>query len=259
MILHSWRSLGWTLLTLLSHWRRHPVQLSTWLVGLMLATALWSGVQALNDQARDSYDRAAAVFEGADRASLVPQAGRTVPHTMYRELRQAGWPVSPVVEGRLRIQGRDWVVLGIDPVTLPAQAAAANAVSSGQSDARRFITQPGLTLVAPDTQSDLGVTANEPWSTGAGQGLPPLQSAEGIPPGTLLMDIGHAQRLLNQPDAVSRLLITDPAWAYGQALPGAGSGLLRWHTGQAEDDLVRLTDSFHLNLTALGALAFLVG
>ncbi len=40
----------WTLAVLLSHWRRHPMQLATLLIGLISATALWSGVQALNQQ-----------------------------------------------------------------------------------------------------------------------------------------------------------------------------------------------------------------
>ncbi|MGC2083021.1 MAG: hypothetical protein WA702_06610, partial [Bradyrhizobium sp.] len=55
----------WILAVLLSHWRRHPMQLATLLIGLISATALWSGVQALNQQARNSYDRAAAIFGGA--------------------------------------------------------------------------------------------------------------------------------------------------------------------------------------------------
>ena len=55
----------WILAVLSSHWRRHPMQLATLLIGLISATALWSGVQALNQQARSSYDRAAATFGGA--------------------------------------------------------------------------------------------------------------------------------------------------------------------------------------------------
>jgi putative ABC transport system permease protein len=39
---------------LLSHWKRHPGQLATLLLGLGLATALWSGVQAINEEARQS-------------------------------------------------------------------------------------------------------------------------------------------------------------------------------------------------------------
>ncbi|MDO9299256.1 hypothetical protein, partial [Bradyrhizobium sp.] len=61
----------WILAVLLSHWRRHPMQLATLLIGLISATALWSGVQALNAQARISYDRAAATFGGARTAMLV--------------------------------------------------------------------------------------------------------------------------------------------------------------------------------------------
>ena len=49
----------WCLRALLSHWWRNPVQLFAYLAGLALATALWSGVQAINSEARASYDAAA--------------------------------------------------------------------------------------------------------------------------------------------------------------------------------------------------------
>ena len=65
----------WILAVLLSHWRRHPMQLATLLIGLISATALWSGVQALNQQARLSYDRAAATFGGARTPMLIPREG----------------------------------------------------------------------------------------------------------------------------------------------------------------------------------------
>jgi putative ABC transport system permease protein len=54
----------------MSHWRRHPANLGALLIGLAIATALWSGVQALNEQARKSYDRAAAVFGTGGARSL---------------------------------------------------------------------------------------------------------------------------------------------------------------------------------------------
>ena len=52
------------LTALLSHWRRHPFQLAMLLLGLSLATALWSGVQAINAEARAAYDRALALDPG---------------------------------------------------------------------------------------------------------------------------------------------------------------------------------------------------
>ena len=76
----------WTLAVLLSHWRRHPMQLATLLIGLISATALWSGVQALNQQARTSYDRAAATFGGTRTAMLVGRNGATLSATTVRRL-----------------------------------------------------------------------------------------------------------------------------------------------------------------------------
>ena len=112
----------WTLAVLLSHWRRHPMQLATLLIGLISATALWSGVQALNQQARTSYDRAAATFGGTRTAMLVGRNGASFPQKLFVDLRRAGWPVSPVLEGRIQIEGRSFRLLGIEPVTLPARS-----------------------------------------------------------------------------------------------------------------------------------------
>src|SRR5205085_11309883 len=146
------RRMFWVLAVLLSHWRRHPMQLATLLIGLILATALWSGVQALNHQARNAYDRAAATFGGARTAVLVGNSA-TFPQKLFVDLRRAGWPVSPVLEGRIQIGGRSLRLLGIEPVTLPAQVG--NAPTIGRADLQSFVTPPGEMLVAAETLSDL--------------------------------------------------------------------------------------------------------
>src|SRR5690242_3061503 len=112
----------WILAVLLSHWRRHPTQLATLLIGLISATALWSGVQALNQQARESYARAAATLGGARTAMLVSRNGVNFPQQLYIDLRRAGWPVSPILEGRIQIGGRSFRLLGVEPTTLPMEA-----------------------------------------------------------------------------------------------------------------------------------------
>ena len=48
--------------TLLGHYRRHPGQLAMLLLGLWVASALWSSVQAVNATAKDSYARANTLF-----------------------------------------------------------------------------------------------------------------------------------------------------------------------------------------------------
>ncbi|HKS18416.1 MAG TPA: ABC transporter permease [Bradyrhizobium sp.] len=246
---------AWTLAVLLSHWRRHPMQLATLLIGLVAATALWSGVQALNQQARNSYDRAAATFGGARTATLLADHA-TFPQQLFVELRRAGWPVSPVLEGRIQIGGRVFRLLGIEPVTLPAEVGSAPAI--GRKDLQAFVTPPGETLVAPETLSDLKLAEGATPQANDGAMLPPLRLQPELVPGVLVVDIGVAQRLLKLPDQVSRLLVgkSKGKRAPLQSIAGDKLSLVE---PDAATDLERLTDSFHLNLTAFGLLSFFVG
>ena len=246
----------WTLAVLLSHWRRHPMQLATLLIGLISATALWSGVQALNQQARTSYDRAAATFGGTRNAMLVARNSATFPQQLFVDLRRAGWPVSPALEGRIQIDGRSFRLLGIEPVTLPTEVGNAPAV--GKADLRSFMTPPGEMLVARETLSDLKLTEGTRPQAHGGAMLPPLRVQPELAPGVLVVDIGIAQDLLKMPGQLSRLLIGKTTGKRA-SLESIAGDRLRLIEPSAETDLERLTDSFHLNLTAFGLLSFFVG
>jgi ABC-type transport system, involved in lipoprotein release, permease component len=246
----------WTLAVLLSHWRRHPMQLATLLIGLISATALWSGVQALNQQARTSYDRAAATFGGTRTAMLVARNSATFPQQLFVDLRRAGWPVSPALEGRIQIDGRSFRLLGIEPVTLPTEVGNAPAV--GKADLRSFMTPPGEMLVARETLSDLKLAEGTRPQAHGGAMLPPLRVQPELAPGVLVVDIGIAQDLLKMPGQLSRLLIGKTTGKRA-SLESIAGDRLRLIEPSAETDLERLTDSFHLNLTAFGLLSFFVG
>jgi putative ABC transport system permease protein len=246
----------WILAVLLSHWRRHPMQLATLLIGLISATALWSGVQALNQQARTSYDRAAATFGGARTAMLVGRDGGAFPQKLFVDLRRAGWPVSPMLEGRVQIGGRSVRLLGIEPVTLPAETTATPEI--GRAGVQSFLMPPGQTLVSPETLADLALREGATPEIAGGRTLPPLKVKTQLVPGVLIVDIGIAQRLLNMPDKVSRLVI-GKAKGTRPSLASVVGDQLRLVEPETETDLERLTDSFHLNLTAFGMLSFLVG
>jgi putative ABC transport system permease protein len=246
----------WTLAVLLSHWRRHPMQLATLLIGLISATALWSGVQAINLQARNAYDRAAATFGGTRTAMLVGRNSATFPQQLFVDLRRAGWPVSPVLEGRIQIDGRSFRLLGIEPVTLPAQVG--NAPTIGKASLQSFMTPPGEMLVAPETLADLKLTEGARPQANGGALLPPLRVQPQLAPGVLVVDIGIAQNQLKMPDQLSRLLIGKTTGKRAPLESIAGDRL-RLIEPDAESDLERLTDSFHLNLTAFGLLSFFVG
>ena len=246
----------WTLRGLLSHWRRHPVQFFSVLTGLWLATALLTGVQALNSQARDSYARASQLIGGEPQASLSAPDAASFPQALFAQLRRAGWPVSPVVQGRVVLQGHEeqrLQLMGIDPVSLPGSGSVAGQRLS-QAQMLAFFEPPGRTWVAAQTLQALGLQEGEQPSTANGQTLPPLQVQADMAPGVLLTDIGFAQPLLDMPGQLSHLLL-DNTFAAGHPTPPAALQLK-----QGEDNnLARLTESFHLNLDALGFLSFVVG
>ncbi|WP_421553508.1 FtsX-like permease family protein [Pseudomonas yamanorum] len=250
----------WTLRALLSHWRRHPVQFFSVLTGLWLATALLTGVQALNSQARDSYARASQLIGGEPQASLGAPDGASFPQALFAELRRAGWPVSPVVQGRVTLKGHEdqrLQVMGIDPVSLPGGGAVAGqALDRAQMVA--FFNPPGRTWIAPQTLQALGLKEGDQPLTVAGLALPPLHVQPDMAPGLLLTDIGFAQPLLDMPQRLSRLLLDKAFAAAHPALPPELGAQLQLKQAE-ENNLARLTESFHLNLDALGFLSFVVG
>jgi len=227
------------LTALLSHWLRHPLQLAMLMLGLALATALWSGVQAINAEARASYDRAAAVLGQNRLERIVAADGGPMAQDLYVTLRRAGWKVSPVVEGRMPATGLR--LLGIDPLTLPPGAASVP-VSTG-ADLAAFLSGDGQIFLNPETAAGLRP-----------DGLPEMRTDPGLPPAAGLTDIGVAQRLLGKEGQLSYLLVS-PGVQPDVPLP---QGLVR-RAPDGGSDIARLTDSFHLNLTAFGFLAFAVG
>ena len=228
---------------LISHWRRKPLQLLTLLVGLALATALWSGVQAINAEARASYANAAQSLGERRFAQALPAQGDRIAQSDYIALRRAGWLVSPLLEGRPALD-RNIRVIGIDPMTVPVDFGPGNLAAPNRLVG--FLTPPGQIHVHPDhaeTFQDAG---------------PEIIPNKAVPPGIAFTDIAIAQRLLDQPGAISRLIV----------LPDQRSDLpdfniiardLTLRAPQDGSDISRLTDSFHLNLTAFGLLSFAVG
>jgi putative ABC transport system permease protein len=229
--------------SLLSHWRRHPGQFAMLALGLALATALWTGVQAINAEARAAYDRAAATL-GQDQLSRLMRAdGQPIPLDVYLDLRAAGYLVSPVITGEVRDQAGRLRLLGIDPLTMPEEAQGPSL--EGSLDIVRFFTDPGVLLVS-------AATAEGPLPGD----LPPLEIRDSVPPAAAITDISTAARMLDQSDP--SYLLVHPDQPFGLP-PLASATDLILRAPDSGTDIARLTDSFHLNLTAFGLLAFGVG
>jgi putative ABC transport system permease protein len=234
----------WTILTaLLSHWRRNGLQFFALISGLALATALWSGVQAINAEARASYDAAAATLGEGQFDQLVPRAGDVIDQSTYIALRRAGWQVSPVVEGRLETEAGRVRIVGLDPLTAPGTIAPVGMQEDATLD--DFLTR-GVLFASPEMAARLDGAVTQRVVVDAS-----------VAPGVALTDIGVAQSLLDAEGQLSRLIIA-PAQPMGlQPLAKLAPDLVRQVAQDAGAD--RLTDSFHLNLTAFGLLSFAVG
>ena len=220
---------------LLSHWRRHPLQLGTLLIGLALATALWAGVQAINAEARASYARAS----GALGQAPMPEIEGDLTVATYAALRRAGWNVTPVIEGEVG----DLTLIGVDPVTSPP---ASGLPTVRGEDALALLTGEGLIFAAPETIPRLP------------PGLPPARVSPNAGPGEVLTDIRIAARILERGGRIDRIrvLLEQPP---GRPALSEVDPALRLAPPRREADIASLTDSFHLNLTAFGLLSFAVG
>ena len=149
-----------------------------------------------------------------------------------------------MLEGEVVTQdGTRLTLIGIDPLTLASDNPLAQADSSGSLT--DFLTPPWQTRAAPDTLTATTTLAN-------GKTLPPLVLAPALPPDTVMMDIAAAARLLESGEEITRIV------AAPGTLTEAPPGLtLTRATTLASPG--QLTESFHLNLTALGLLAWVVG
>jgi putative ABC transport system permease protein len=224
----------------IGHWRRNPLQLFTLIAGLALGTALWSGVQAINAEARASYDAAAATLGEGQFGQITAKDGGTIALQEYVALRRAGWNVSPVVEGRLgRVR-----IIGIDPLTAP-RGFGPMSVQTG-AGLGGFLSEKGQIFANADTLAQLPQTGAD------------LVVAREAAPNTALMDIALAQRLLNRDGGIDRLLVSPDQPLLQPPLAQVAPGLALIAPQQG-NDVTRLTDSFHLNLAAFGLLSFAVG
>ncbi|MCB6179303.1 FtsX-like permease family protein [Rhodobacter sp. Har01] len=228
------------LAALLSHWWRNPLQLFTLLAGLALGTALWSGVQAINAEARASYDAAAGALGEGNLAQITALPGGVIAQQTYVALRRAGWNVSPVIEGKLGAVR----LIGIEPLTAP-RGTGPGPLPDG-ADLGAFLSGNGQVFARAETLARLPDTGAEPVVTPE------------IAPNTAITDIGLAQRLLNRPDQIDRLLVLPDQPLTRRPLAEVAPDLVET-APQGGSDVARLTDSFHLNLTAFGLLSFAVG
>jgi len=133
---------------LLSHYRRHPMQLLALAAMIVIATMLWTGVNHLTSQARTSLDQ--SVQAVAERQQLVRDDGRGLVVDDFVTLRLAGVCVMPWLEVTPETGNR---LVGIDPL-------AAHCFGAGTGTAQ-VLNQPLDGKPFVDMYAAAGVSARE--------------------------------------------------------------------------------------------------
>lgn len=264
-----------------AHYRQSPLQAAAILIGIVLAVTLFVAVQAINLNAKRSYAESTEQLSAQAQNLIIPPAGQNyLPESLYFKLRQNGLSAAlPVIEGRVRDeQGRRWSVQGSELIAaltsrsryssdklaendrtpedsqnislfdsalpLPQLLAGKPIVMMSQSQHQNLGEVDTLTLDEVVTQV---VVLPDEWQLGS----------------RMLMDIGFAQQLLNKQGQLSYIAIFDTKSDTNSNTQDKWQNLIgeqgQWISNNQSTDLGSITDSFHLNLTAMSLLAFLVG
>ena len=254
------------LLALVRHYRHHPLQALFLLTGITVANVLLVGTLLINAQARSSYDEGTQVLQAGPVGMIRPADGsRTLHEDEYFRLRLAGHTtIIPVLNRTVRTSDGALIeLLGIDPLALSGMPrTGSGSVPTGLSAEGfgSFIARPWQLWASPQRIRQGGWTTGEQLRLGSGELLPPLQSLEDAGLGhRMLVDIGALQELTDSPGQLSAIWVFERSGEQLDDLLDALPSDLRYVANTEQPDPTQLTRSFHLNLTAMGLLTFVVG
>ncbi|AIW15570.1 ABC transporter permease [Vibrio tubiashii] len=260
-----------------AHYRQAPLQAAAILIGIVLAVTLFVAVQAINLNAKRSYAESTEQLSAQAKNLIIPAAGQNyLPESLYFSLRQNGLSAAlPVIEGRVRDQqGRRWSVQGSELIAAISSRSRYSTHNQQSSDSEQNVSLFDSALPLPE------LLAGEPivmMSLSQHQNLGEVETLtlDEVPTrvvvlpdewqlgSRMLMDIGFAQQLLNKQGQLSYIAVFDAGFNTGNNAQAKWQHLIdeqgQWIANNQSTDLGSLTDSFHLNLTAMSLLAFLVG
>ncbi|WP_241033749.1 ABC transporter permease [Vibrio maerlii] len=262
----NWSHARLSLKLYIAHYRQAPLQAAAILIGIVLAVTLFVAVQAINLNAKRSYAESTEQLSGQAQTLILPLPGqRYLPEAVYFELRQAGLSQAlPIIEGRVRDEeGRRWSVQGSELIAaLTSQFNSTNEQQAIQLD------DPAIPLASLLTGEPIVMMSHAQHQALNDVETLTLDNIEtqvvALPDGwqlgsRMLMDIGFAQKLLNKPSQLSYIAVLSSNSTQQDRWAPIIKGRAQWVENTQSADLGSLTDSFHLNLTAMSLLAFLVG
>lgn len=257
--------------TLLLHYARHPAQAVFLFAGIVIANVLLVGTQLINAQARASYEQGTQILGAGPVGEIIPvEAGAFIDERLFIQLRREGFvQLAPVLRSFLRTKnGEGLEILGIDALSMPPskKQTASGAANSSENTAAlagtlgSFAFEPYELLAGTARARQLSFDTGARVQLANGQTLPALRVISGDELGhRLLLDLGALQESTDQRGKLSAMLVFDDRGPRFQELLSALPADLEYVANSKGPDPAQLTASLHLNLSAMGLLACVVG
>ncbi|MPW35646.1 ABC transporter permease [Vibrio sp. B1Z05] len=244
---------------LLGHYKRHPLQIILVWLGLSLGISVLVGVLAINQHAQLSYTHGERLFSNPMPYRIQSKNNsNTIPQGFYVQIRREGFSQClPFDLYRTQTKkGADIQLLGIDSLATAEVFFRSNIL---ENPMLRLMQQPHPVLINETFMKYMGWQEGQQLVLSDGQVLGPLavDQQQLVKGSNLVVDMA-VTRKLRQGTGFSLIgcgnLSQDKLDKIRTMLP---KGVTLRKNTRAE--LVSLTEAFHLNLTAMGMLSFLIG
>ncbi|OEF23509.1 FtsX-like permease family protein [Vibrio rumoiensis] len=244
---------------LLGHYRRHPFQILLVWLGLTLGISLLVGVLAVNYHAKQSYAQGEKLFSNPLPYRIQPKlAGNKIPQGFYVQLRRSGFEqCAPFDTYRVVTKnGTQLNIVGFDPIAMMSFRAEKNLNSA---DMLELMRPPYPIMISKQLSSYLNVDNGDYIPLGAGQLLGPIKiDARGRITGSRLVADMSLLRQLNRSSGFDMIACSEMSADKLESLRAFLPNGISLHRN-SRVELGSLTKAFHMNLTAMGMLSFLVG
>lgn len=244
---------------LLGHYRRHPLQLVLVWFGLTLGISIFVGVAAINQHAKQGYLQGEKLFANPLPYKITSKySANKIPQGFYIQLRREGFNQC-VPFDYLKVSannGRDLVIVGVDPVSM----LGLTKISQRNEHSILQIASPRKpVIISRELAAYMSLVSGDMIQLQDGSTLGPLHIDDNeLLSGTrLIADISKV-RELSRSGGFTQIACEDMPESKLAALKGIlPLGMELSRSSRAE--LESMTQAFHLNLSAMGMLAFVVG
>ncbi|MCP5444964.1 MAG: ABC transporter permease [Chromatiaceae bacterium] len=247
------------------HLLRHRWQSALSIFGIILGVAVVMAVELSNQSANLAFKLSMEEISGRSSHHILATVG-ALNETLYRDLRlHLGIRQSaPVIEGRVKIHGEQFTLLGLDPIA--EQPFRPLLPSIGDSGVRQLLTRADAMILPRSGARRMGLEPGQRIDLEVA-GKPVRMEIVGVAgdadnsalDGLALVDIATAQSLLQRKgelDRIDLLLDPDEAALLATRIP---PGTRLESAGRRSAALAQMSAAFQTNLTAMSLLALLVG